>query len=325
MAGAGYKLFNTGDVLTAAQVNTYLQEQAVMRFANATARTTALSGVLAEGMMSYLDDINSVEVYNGSAWVSVGSTGDITDVNAGTGITVTNPTGPAPTVALTVPVSAVNGGTAQTTYTTGDLLYASGTNTLTKRAIGTTGQVLTVSGGVPTWSTPAASSSGMTLITTGSFSGNNATSINDCFSSTYENYLLIAETNATVSGASDLNYRWRVSGADNSTSNYNLTYLDVSTSPTSGTGAALSAARLGTLGSTNDQGRFVAYIFNPFASKQKAVYSIANRTGLSSSLNGGIVWSGFAATTSFTGITLYAAGSGTTFTGTYYIYGLAKA
>ena len=73
MAGAGYKLFNTGDVLTAAQVNTYLQEQAVMRFANAAARTTALSGVLAEGMMSYLDDTNSVEVYNGSAWVSVSS------------------------------------------------------------------------------------------------------------------------------------------------------------------------------------------------------------------------------------------------------------
>ena len=71
MAGAGYKLFNSGDVLTAAQVNTYLQEQAVMRFANAAARTTALSGVLAEGMMSYLDDTNAVEVYNGSAWVSI--------------------------------------------------------------------------------------------------------------------------------------------------------------------------------------------------------------------------------------------------------------
>jgi hypothetical protein len=71
MAGAGYKLFNTGDVLTAAQVNTYLQEQAVMVFADAAARTTALSGVLAEGMMSYLKSTDSVEVYNGSAWVAV--------------------------------------------------------------------------------------------------------------------------------------------------------------------------------------------------------------------------------------------------------------
>ncbi len=72
MAGAGYKLFNTGDVLTAAQVNTYLQEQTVMVFADATARTTALSGVLAEGMVTYLKDTDAVEKYNGSAWVSIG-------------------------------------------------------------------------------------------------------------------------------------------------------------------------------------------------------------------------------------------------------------
>ena len=64
MAGAGYKLFVSGDVLTAAQVNTYLQQQVTMVFANSTARTTALSGVLAEGMMSYLQDTNAVEVYN---------------------------------------------------------------------------------------------------------------------------------------------------------------------------------------------------------------------------------------------------------------------
>jgi hypothetical protein len=72
MAGAGYKLFVTGDVLTAAQVNTYLQEQTVMSFADAAARTSALSAVLAEGMMSYLRDTNAVQVYNGSAWVAVG-------------------------------------------------------------------------------------------------------------------------------------------------------------------------------------------------------------------------------------------------------------
>lgn len=86
MAGAGYKLFQTGDVLTAAQVNTYLNEQTVMVFANATARTSALTSVLAEGMVTYLQDTNAVEVYNGSAWVSIGSSGDITGVTAGTGL-----------------------------------------------------------------------------------------------------------------------------------------------------------------------------------------------------------------------------------------------
>lgn len=83
MAGAGYKLFNTGDVLTAAQVNTYLNEQTVMVFASSAARTSALSSVLAEGMMSYLQDTNTVEFYNGSAWTALAS-GDITGITTGT-------------------------------------------------------------------------------------------------------------------------------------------------------------------------------------------------------------------------------------------------
>ena len=51
---------------------------------------------------------------------------------------------------------ATKGGTAQSTYTTGDILYASATNTLSKLAVGTTGQVLTIAGGVPTYATPSA-------------------------------------------------------------------------------------------------------------------------------------------------------------------------
>ena len=71
MAGAGYKLFTTGSVLTAAEVNTYLQEQTIMVFANAAARTTALASVLSEGMVSYLKDTDVVEIYTGAAWVSL--------------------------------------------------------------------------------------------------------------------------------------------------------------------------------------------------------------------------------------------------------------
>ena len=53
-------------------------------------------------------------------------------------------------------VGAIYGGTAQTTYTTGDTLYASASNTLSKLAVGSTGQVLTVAGGVPTWANTTA-------------------------------------------------------------------------------------------------------------------------------------------------------------------------
>ncbi len=72
MAGAGYKLFTAGAVLTAAEVNTYLEQQTVMVFASAAARTTALSGVLAEGLLTQTLDTNSLAVYSGSAWSTIG-------------------------------------------------------------------------------------------------------------------------------------------------------------------------------------------------------------------------------------------------------------
>jgi hypothetical protein len=50
----------------------------------------------------------------------------------------------------TLPTTA--GGTSIATYTTGDVIYASATNTLAKLPIGSTGEVLTVSGGIPAWS-----------------------------------------------------------------------------------------------------------------------------------------------------------------------------
>lgn len=59
------------------------------------------------------------------------------------------------TIDLTAKVTGVlpeaNGGTNQSTYTTGDLLYASSTNTLAKRAIGSSAQLFMVNGGVGTW------------------------------------------------------------------------------------------------------------------------------------------------------------------------------
>jgi hypothetical protein len=57
-----------GDTLTAANVDT-LMLQSVMRFADSAARDTALSAVLAEGLVTYQDDANTYTWYNGSAWV----------------------------------------------------------------------------------------------------------------------------------------------------------------------------------------------------------------------------------------------------------------
>lgn len=62
-------------------------------------------------------------------------------------------------------LSEAGGGTNQTAYTTGDVLYASGTNTLAKLAIGSTNNILTVSGGVPAWAAAPASAPVVTVVT----------------------------------------------------------------------------------------------------------------------------------------------------------------
>lgn len=60
--------------------------------------------------------------------------------------------------------------------TLGDIEYRSSTaNTNTRLGIGTTGQVLTVAGGVPSWATPGGASLGLSLISSGSLSGTQMT------------------------------------------------------------------------------------------------------------------------------------------------------
>lgn len=81
MAGAGYKAWAAGDILAAAEVNTYLMDQSVMVFSGTASRSASI-GTVAEGMVSYLTDTNVLEVYNGSAWVSSNSVGGTITINA---------------------------------------------------------------------------------------------------------------------------------------------------------------------------------------------------------------------------------------------------
>ena len=100
--------------------------------------------------------------------------GDITGVTAGTGISVTSPTGPVPTVAIDATVTTLTGTqtltnktltspalttpTISTLTTNGDLVYGTGSGALSRLGIGSTAQVLTVTSGVPAWATPSGSS-----------------------------------------------------------------------------------------------------------------------------------------------------------------------
>ena len=123
----------------------------------------------------------------------------------------------APTYIQTLP--AANGGTGASSYTAGDILYASGTTALSKLAIGTAGQALVVNSGAtaPAWtdqflsityifSNPAASDQGDLTIP---------------FACTITEWTLLADANATSTTVVDI---WKDTYA-----NYPPTIADVIT------------------------------------------------------------------------------------------------
>ena len=161
-AGLGFKTFTTGEVLTAADTNGYLM-QGVLVFATAAARDAAITSPQ-EGQFAFTKDTNGLWYYDGAAWVASGATGDIEGVTAGTGISGGGTSG---TVTVTNSMA-----TAITTN--GDTLYGTGSGTFSRLGIGSTGNVLTVAGGIPSWAAPA-SGGGMTLLSTTTLTGTSVT------------------------------------------------------------------------------------------------------------------------------------------------------
>ena len=74
----GSKNWAAAEVVNAADFNAFLANQVVMVFADATARDAGFGGTgeptLAEGMVCFLSDVNQLQIYNGSAWVTVADT-----------------------------------------------------------------------------------------------------------------------------------------------------------------------------------------------------------------------------------------------------------
>lgn len=66
----GRRTFVAGEVLTASNVNSFLMNQVVSIFANAGARASAIPSPI-QGNLTYLQDADRLDRWNGSAWVPV--------------------------------------------------------------------------------------------------------------------------------------------------------------------------------------------------------------------------------------------------------------
>ena len=127
MAGGGAYLWESGDVVTAANLQTYTQDQVIAVYANSAARDAAYGGAgeptLAEGMFCYLSDTNAFLYYTGSVWSAVDTSTDATKI----------------------PLATVT--------TAGDLILGTGNATVGRLAVGASTFLLTSNGiGVaPSW------------------------------------------------------------------------------------------------------------------------------------------------------------------------------
>jgi hypothetical protein len=97
-------------------------------------------------------------------WQTITGTGTVTSValsGGTTGLSVSgSPITTSGTITLSGTLVAANGGTGQSSYTTGDILYASGATALSKLSVGSDGDVLTLAAGVPTWAAPSGGGTG---------------------------------------------------------------------------------------------------------------------------------------------------------------------
>lgn len=107
---------------------------------------------IADGLLFYKDDTGAVAQFASAA-------GAVSTISFGTtGLTPSTATAGAVTVAGTLAVGS--GGTGITSYAAGDVIYASGTTTLTKLTLGTNGYVMTAGASAPGWTAQSALSVG---------------------------------------------------------------------------------------------------------------------------------------------------------------------
>jgi hypothetical protein len=206
----------------------------------------------------------------------------------------------------------------------GDLIAGTGADAFSRLAVGTNNSVLIADSAEATGMKWGTVSSGMTLITTQAISGVTAQSINNCFSATYNNYVIVLNAHCATS-ANIPTLKLRVSGTDATTNYYNafkaISFAaGASQSDYASNTSSFNQRPFGEMqASSTNQGGTSLTLYSPFLAANtaySAFYLNPSTTG-AAGYTGGVHNSA----TSYDGFTITNA---TAMTGTVRVYGLAN-
>jgi hypothetical protein len=266
------KEFEAFTRLDASDVNTFLMDQSVMTFGSATARDAAIDTPV-EGQVTYLTDIDSLSVYNGTQWVT------------------------------NRPVMSFAGtaarGSAISSPVEGMVTYLEDSNDLQVNTGSAYSSIL-----------------GLQHINTTPFTSATSVSVNDVFSSSFDNYRILITISSASTTLQRLSLRLRSGGTDNTSTNYlwgNL-YTGAFVSEPSGSNRTTETSFFMGISQSTQGSSTDAVLLKPFLSE--ATQFISTSVGSYISTAGGITTVG----TSYDGFTLLP-GSGN-FTGNVRVYGI---
>ena len=161
---------------------------------------------------------------------------------------------------------------------------------------------------------------GMVLVNSTTFSSTTAISLNNVFSSTYENYRIVLSSTST-SGQAYFGY-FRASGANKTSSLYNFASFYYNQGPSSGNQGVGASLGYATMGITGGSASSSIEIYSPFVSSVPTQYYTNYRyssTSTSAETTGGFFHGYYASSESHDGIYLYVTSG--TWSGTIRVYG----
>jgi hypothetical protein len=319
--------------LDASDVNTYLMDQTVQTFAGTAARGSAI-GTASEGMVTYLNDINSLSVNNGNAWTT-DRTIQVFGGTAARGSAIPSPVEGMVTYLDDINSLSVNNGTAWTTDRTIQVFAGTAArgSAITSPIEGMYAHLndtdtLTYYNG-SAWAN-AGASSGLTLIRSATLTGVSTLSLGSnadpIFSSTYDNYKVIIVTKNSADASRSYTLRLRANTTDESGSVYSLMAVGIDRLGSANNNFGVNATSL----TISNNAYYAIYptiitfdINGPFIADDTGF--IGGNNGFNASHSVHQSFSAFCVTnTSYNGLTVTNS-SGNFSDGTIQIYGYAKA